>query len=103
MLNIRQHRLVLTKILKDVYSDFTLAPIMGLKGGTALYFFYHLPRFSVDLDFNLIELSKKEIVFARMKEILKKHGTIKDEYLKRNTVFIMISYGESDHNVKVEI
>ncbi len=103
MLDIRKHRLVLTKILKDIYSDFVLSSILGLKGGTALYYFYGLPRFSVDLDFNLIDLSKKESVYQRMKEILKTHGTIKDEYLKRNTIFFMLSYEETAQNVKIEI
>jgi predicted nucleotidyltransferase component of viral defense system len=102
MLNIGKHRLILTKILKDVYSDFELSSLMGLKGGTALYFFYDLPRFSVDLDFNLIDISKKELVYKRMKDILKKHGTIKDQYLKRNTIFFMLSYDDPDRNVKVE-
>ncbi len=103
MLNIQKHRLVLTRILKDIYSDFELSSILGLKGGTALYFFYDLPRFSVDLDFNLIDLSKKEFVHQKMKGILKDHGTIKDHYLKRNTIFFMLSYDEPDRNVKVEI
>ncbi len=87
MLNIGKHRLVITKILKDVYSDFELSSILGLKGGTALYFFYDLPRFSVDLDFNLIDLSKKEFVHQRMKGILKGHGTVK-EYFKKCITFI---------------
>jgi predicted nucleotidyltransferase component of viral defense system len=103
MLNIQKHRLVLARILKDIYSDFELSSLLGLKGGTALYFFYDLPRFSVDLDFNLTDLSKKEFVHQRMKGILKEHGTIKDNYLKRNTIFFMLSYDEPDRNVKVEI
>lgn len=103
MLNIPKHRLILIKILRDIYSDFTLSSILGLKGGTALYFFYDLPRFSVDLDFNLIELSKKEHVFQKLKEILMQYGTIKDQYLKRNTIFFLMSYEMPDRNVKVEI
>lgn len=55
MLDIQKHRLILTKILKDIFSDFELSSILGLKGGTALYYFYSLPRFSVDLDFNLLQ------------------------------------------------
>jgi predicted nucleotidyltransferase component of viral defense system len=103
MLDILKHRLILTKIIKDIYSDFALSSIMGLKGGTALHFFYDLPRFSVDLDFNLIDLSKKKIVYRKMKNILKKYGTLKDEFLKRNTIFFLMSYETPDRNVKVEI
>jgi predicted nucleotidyltransferase component of viral defense system len=42
------------QILRDIYSDLELANVLGFKGGSALMFFYNLPRFSVDLDFNLI-------------------------------------------------
>ena len=41
------------RILKDVYTDVSIAPLLGFKGGTCAYFFYGLPRFSVDLDFDL--------------------------------------------------
>jgi len=44
----------MVQLLKDIYSDIELANYLGFKGGTALMFFYELPRFSVDLDFNLI-------------------------------------------------
>jgi hypothetical protein len=57
----------------------------------------------VDLDFNLIDLSKKEHVFQKLKEILMQYGTIKDQYLKRNTIFFLMSYEMPDRNVKVEI
>lgn len=103
MLDIRKHRLVLTNILKDIYSDFDLSSVMGLKGGTALYYFYDLPRFSVDLDFNLIDLSKEETVYRKVRGILENYGKLKDEYHKRNTIFFLSSYGEPDRNVKVEI
>jgi len=51
MLNIQKHRLALAKILKDIYSDFELSSLLGLKGGTALYFFYDLPRSGTFLTF----------------------------------------------------
>ena len=41
------------QILKDIYTDVSISPLLGLKGGTCAYFFYGLPRFSVDLDFDL--------------------------------------------------
>ena len=43
-------------ILKDIYADITINSLLGFKGGTCAYFFYNLPRFSVDLDFDLLEL-----------------------------------------------
>lgn len=103
MINIQKHRLVMIKILKDIYSDFQLSSLMGFKGGTALYLFYELPRFSVDLDFNLLDISKKKLVHQRVTNILKKHGKLKDDFIKRNTIFFLLSYGEDDQSIKVEI
>ncbi len=93
------------QILRDIYSDVTVAPFLGLKGGTCAYFFYDLPRFSVDLDFDFLADSAEQapIVFEKIKTILQKYGVIKDEAIKRNTLFFMLSYGEEDHNIKVEI
>ena len=54
MLDTDRHKNILIKILKDIYTDNTIGPILGFKGGTAAYLFYDLPRFSVDIDFDLI-------------------------------------------------
>ena len=35
--------------------------------------------------------------------MLKKYGEIKDNYTKRNTIFFLLSYGDADHNIKVEV
>jgi predicted nucleotidyltransferase component of viral defense system len=61
MISVNKHKFFLFQILKDVYSDIELANCLGFKGGTALMFFYDLPRFSVDLDFNLLDTSVKLI------------------------------------------
>lgn len=50
------HKNVFVDILRAVYSDPLLRNTLGFKGGTAAMLFYGLPRFSVDLDFNLLEL-----------------------------------------------
>jgi hypothetical protein len=42
------HKTILFQILKDIYSDTTIAPLLGFKGGTAALFFYQLDRFSVE-------------------------------------------------------
>jgi hypothetical protein len=46
MIDNNKHRYYLVQILKDIYSDRELANSLGFKGGTALMFFYDLPRFS---------------------------------------------------------
>ncbi len=103
MIHIPKHRMVMIKILKDIYSDFQLSSLLGFKGGTALYLFYELPRFSVDLDFNLLDLSKKDLVYQQIQKIIKKYGELKASKVKRNTVFFLLSYGDEYRNIKIEI
>ena len=69
MLDINQHKLILVQILKEIYSNITIASLLGFKGGTAAYLFYNLPRFSVDLDFNLLDPKKKDVVFQILRSI----------------------------------
>ena len=66
-LDISGHKTILFQILKDVYSDTTIAPFLGFKGGTAALMFYGLDRFSVDLDFDLLDESKEDHVFEKVK------------------------------------
>lgn len=100
-----KHKLVMTQILKDIYADVSISSFLGFKGGTAAYLFYALPRFSVDLDFDLLENSEKtrDLVFEKVRGILKKYGEIKDEQKKFFTVFFSLSYEVGGHQVKVEI
>lgn len=105
MLNKEQHQLIMGQILKDMYSDTSISSLLGFKGGTCAYFFYGLPRFSVDLDFDLMPLqdAKKEFIFEKIEEILNKYGIIRDKFIKKFTIFLMLSYGDADHNIKIEI
>lgn len=93
------------QILKDIYTDVSISPLLGFKGGTCAYFFYSLPRFSVDLDFDLLVVNEEnqKLVFEKIVAILGKYGEVKDQYIKRFTVFALLSYGDNDHNIKVEI
>ena len=93
------------RILKDIYTDVSISPLLGFKGGTCAYLFYNLPRFSVDLDFDLLVVNgeNQKLVFEKIAGVLSKYGQIKDQYIKRFTVFALLSYGDDDHNVKVEI
>jgi len=105
MLNKEKHQLIMGQILKDIYTDVSISPLLGFKGGTCAYFFYDLPRFSVDLDFDLLAPSEEnqKIVFEKIVTILSKYGQIKDQHIKRFTIFSLLSYGDEDHNIKVEI
>jgi predicted nucleotidyltransferase component of viral defense system len=102
-LDIALHKTILFQILKDIYTDTRISPYLGLKGGTAAVLFYGLDRFSVDLDFDLLDEGQEEGVYARTVEIVGKFGTIKEARQKRFNLFILLSYEDQSRNVKVEI
>lgn len=102
-LDISVHKTILFQILKDIYSDTTVAPFLGFKGGTAALMFYGLDRFSIDLDFDLLDENKAEYVFGKMMSIIKKYGVLKESYKKRFSLFCLLSYKDKAHNIKVEI
>lgn len=105
MLNKEKHQLIMGRVLRDIYNDAAIAPLLGFKGGTCAYFFYGLSRFSVDLDFDLFtpdEETKKKM-FKKIKSILESYGAVKNSYIKRFTIFFLLSYGDEDHNIKVEV
>ena len=102
MINKEKHRFILLNILKDIYKDSQIRTFLGFKGGTALYFFYDLPRFSTDLDFDLIQGDEK-VVLKKVKDILNKYGEIKEARNKRNTLFFLLSYDGEARNIKIEV
>lgn len=105
-LNITTHKNILIKILKDIFTDHALGPILGFKGGTAAYLFYNLNRFSVDLDFDLVKPEREEFVFDEVRKILEKYGTVKKAQKKCFNLFFILSYDEKApgaQNIKVEI
>jgi predicted nucleotidyltransferase component of viral defense system len=103
MLNKDIHKNILINTLNSIYKDTQIRTFLGFKGGTAALLFYALPRFSVDLDFDLLDPSKKELVFQRLKEILSKVGKIDQAHEKQNTLFFLINYQSQERNIKVEI
>ena len=103
MIHVNKHKFFLAQILKDIYSDIELVNCLGFKGGTALMFFYELPRFSVDLDFNLLDLSKEKTAYEKLRIILLKYGKIFDEAMKYYGPIIVLDYGVGERKLKVEI
>ncbi len=103
MLHRGDHDVVMNKILLALYGDNKLAPLLGFKGGTACYLFYDLPRFSVDLDFDLLENDQGAEVFKKIDRILPEFGQVKDSRIKHFTLFWRLSYESERQNVKVEI
>ena len=105
-LNTAKHKNILVKVLKDIYIDHTISSVLGFKGGTAATLFYDLDRFSVDLDFDLLDAEKEDYVFERVQAILENYGILKQVRKKRFNLFYILSYNKKDinaQNVKVEI
>jgi predicted nucleotidyltransferase component of viral defense system len=102
-IDIATHKTILFQILKDIYADTTISPYLGFKGGTAAFMFYGLNRFSVDLDFDLLNDGQEDYIFERVVKIMQKYGLLKETYKKRFNLFFRLSYNEEAYNVKVEI
>ncbi len=103
MLNQSKHQSILLSILKQIYSNPKLAPTLGFKGGTALYFCYALPRFSVDLDFDLLNPEEEEQVFNNIMQIAKSQGEIKIAENKKNSLHLVLSYRPNEPKIKIDI
>jgi len=93
----------MVQILRDIFSDVELKNVLGFKGGTALMFFYDLPRFSVDLDFNLLDATKEQMVFERLKVIALKYGKIEDAAIKYYGPLVVLNYAAGERNLKIEV
>lgn len=107
-LQIRKHKTNLTNLLLDIYKDGNLGSLLGFKGGTAAMLFYDLPRFSTDLDFDLVldldqDSSEYKYLLENISDILSSRGEIKDHSYKYNTLFWLFDYGSGYTNIKVEI
>jgi predicted nucleotidyltransferase component of viral defense system len=98
-----KHKMYLVQILTDIYSDRELAVNLGFKGGTAAMLFYGLPRFSVDLDFNLLDRTFAEKTYQKVKKIVLKYGKIHDEAQKFFGDLLSLDYGYSERNLKIDI
>ena len=103
MIDINRHKFFLVQILKDIYSDIELANYLGFNGGTALMFFYDLPRLSLDLDFNLISPDEEDFAYNRIRKILLQYGKISDEAQKYFGPLIVLDYGLNERKLKIEI
>jgi predicted nucleotidyltransferase component of viral defense system len=103
VLDISKHRNVLLKILKDIYSDEGISFLLGFKGGTCINLFYGLLRYSLDLDFDLLDKEKEDLVFEKILEISYRYGEIKDKEKKRFSLFLLLSYEKGSPNIKIEI
>ena len=96
----QKHKLYMAQILSLIFKDKDLCNVMGFKGGTALMFFHKLPRFSTDLDFNLLDTNKLDIVYAKVRQILLRFGSIDDEAKKQFGPILVLNYGKGERMLK---
>ncbi len=105
-------------ILSSIY-NFELGKLMYFTGGTALRFFYNMPRFSEDLDFDTRDLDFegfKKILECVKKELVKEGFSLEVFLEQRNKLYIaelkfkelMKKYGITDERgmdlmIKVEV
>lgn len=99
------HRRAMADILLVLASS-SLGAQLGFKGGTALYFFYGLDRFSVDLDFDWITSSGGPDDFrSGARAILAKHfptWKITDAGNVQKSARLLIDYG-GGRKLKLEV
>jgi predicted nucleotidyltransferase component of viral defense system len=102
-LDYAKHKSIMLQILKDVYSDTSIAPYLGFKGGTAALLFYGLPRYSNDLDFDLLNLKQEDEIFDKLHKICLNYGKVDPSVIKHYTLLNIISYANGAQRIKVEV
>jgi predicted nucleotidyltransferase component of viral defense system len=100
MLVIQKHEQVLKNILRDIYTNPNLQSSLAFKGGTCLYMFYGLDRFSVDLDFNLLAAKLDDKLLTG---IIKQQLVISEATNKHFTWLWLGSYESAQQKVKIEV
>ena len=98
-----KHKLYMAQILSLIFRDKDLCNVLAFKGGTSLMFFHTLNRFSTDLDFNLLDPNKLDMVYDKVRTILTRFGTIDDEAKKLFGPVLVLNYGKGERMLKVEI
>ena len=88
------HRTILFSIVQDIFKS-NIWKYLAFKWWTACYFLYSLDRFSTDLDFDLLDQNVD--IDTEIIEIISKYWKVK----KWNK--IILSYGENDVNIKIDI
>jgi predicted nucleotidyltransferase component of viral defense system len=100
MLDITDHKRKLITLFLDILDNRNLSSTLGFKGGTALYLFYNLDRFSTDLDFNVVD---EEFSVDEMRLEIEKKLEVLDYRDKKFTYFWLCSYQKGQHKIKVEV
>jgi len=100
MLDRSPHEINLKRILRDLYADPVLAAQLVFKGGTCLYLFHELDRFSVDLDFSL---RGEDLDEGRITAIVDNYLQVKQSSNKYHTYFWLGSFEKGKQKIKIEV
>jgi predicted nucleotidyltransferase component of viral defense system len=102
MFDYATHEHYMKSILQSVFSD-EIGQFLAFKGGTLAYLCFGLDRFSTDIDIDLLDKSKEQLVIQKMREILPLYGEIKNETLGSLLHRRVFRYDERSMNIKVEL
>jgi predicted nucleotidyltransferase component of viral defense system len=98
-LNKEKHKKLLLKILIGI--EKIVKNKIAFKGGTAAMLFFNLPRFSLDLDFDILKnFSDKEK--EEIRALIQDLGQIRDFKDKNYTLFYQLDYEKYVNNLKIE-
>ncbi|OGS21436.1 MAG: hypothetical protein A3J83_08475 [Elusimicrobia bacterium RIFOXYA2_FULL_40_6] len=101
LFNRETHKQYLSLLLTDIVKTFG-PERLAFKGGTCAVYFYNLPRFSFDLDFDMLK-PFNETEISQFREIMARHGNISEFYDKHFTLFCLFDYGKGHPKIKVEL
>ncbi len=101
-MNYKVHEKYMRIILKEIFTN-KLWDLLAFKGGTLVYLTHNLDRFSTDIDIDIIDIEKEELIVQEIREILTKVGEIKNETLGKNLHRRIFRYDERSMNIKVEL
>ena len=77
---------------------------IAFKGGTALKLFYDLPRYSEDIDYDILPgTSAKDLLDIMRRLFKKKKWEITDETVKYYTIFLELRFAGPERNFRLKI
>jgi len=102
MLNKQIHETYLIVLLSAIFED-NMGNFLAFKGGTLAYLKHNLDRFSTDIDIDILDNDQEEFIIKSMREVLVKHGDIKNETLGKNLHRWIFRYNQEGMNIKIEV
>ena len=101
MLNTSRHEEEIKKILKEIFQS-QIWIYLWFKWWTLTYFCYWLDRFSTDIDIDILDITKEQVIIDAMREILYRIWDIKNETIWKTLHRWIYRYDETGMNIKIE-